>query len=70
MMRVPPRKPLNLERRPSVTSPAKPGAWIAQVAAMTQGGKLDTIPRPLPENATRLRRKLWERRREEQEQRA
>ncbi len=60
MMRVPPRPPLNLERRPSVKQ-AERGAWIADVRAMTRG-KLDTLPRPLPEGATRMRTKLYERR--------
>lgn len=68
-MRVPPRPPLNLERRPFTKPQAPKGAWIADVRAMTQG-KLDTVPRPLPANATRLRVKLWERRQQEQEQRA
>ncbi len=62
MMRVPPRKPLNLERRPSVKQQAPKGAWVDAVRQMTQGGKLDTVPRPLPANATRLRAKLYERR--------
>ncbi len=58
---TPQPKPLTLERRPSVKQREK-GAWIADVSAMTQGGKLDTLPRPLPEGASRTRRKLYERR--------
>lgn len=57
-------KPLTLERRPSVKQ-AERGAWIQLVREMTQG-KLDTLPRPLPEGASRIRRKLYERRRQEE----
>lgn len=60
---TPQPKPLTLERRPSVKQrPAL--SWIADVAEMTKG-KLDTLPRPLPEGASRLRVKLYERRRQE-----
>lgn len=66
-VKVPPTpqpKPLTLERRPSVKQrPAL--SWIADVAEMTKG-KLDTLPRPLPEGASRLRVKLYERRRQEE----
>ena len=55
----PPPKPLNLDRRPS-RKIAKTGAWIADIAAMTQGGRI--IPQPLPETATRLRKRLYARR--------
>jgi hypothetical protein len=60
-MRAVDPKPLTLERRPSVKQ-RQPGAWIDAVKAMTQGGKLDTVPRPLPEGASRLRVKLYDRR--------
>lgn len=56
----PPPKPLTLERRPSVKQ-QPPGHWIAAVAAMTRG-QLDTLPRPLPDGASRMRTKLYERR--------
>ncbi len=59
--RMAPQPPLTLERRPSVKQ-RPPSQWIADVATMTQGGKLDTLPRPLPEGASRTRRKLYERR--------
>ncbi len=55
-----PPKPLTLERRPSVKQ-QPPGHWIAAVRAMTRG-QLDTLPRPLPEGASRTRTKLYERR--------
>ncbi len=54
------KSPKNLERRPSVKQREK-GAWIADVRAMTRG-QLDTLPRPLPEGASRTRTKLYERR--------
>ncbi len=57
---TPQPKPLTLERRPSVKQ-QPPGHWIAAVAAMTKG-QLDTLPRPLSANATRLRQRLYERR--------
>ncbi len=55
------KSPKNLERRPSVKQ-QPPGHWVDAVRAMTKGGKLDTLPRPLPEGASRLRVKLYERR--------
>ncbi len=60
---TPQPKPLTLERRPSVKQQA-PGHWIDAVKAMTRG-QLDTLPRPLPEGASRTRTKLYERRMKE-----
>ncbi len=57
------RPPKNLERRPSAKQ-RQPGAWVADVKAMTRG-QLDTLPRPLPEGASRTRTKLYERRMKE-----
>ena len=50
---------------PRTPTPAKPNAWIAAIAAMMAGPEPMC---PLPENATRLRTRLYERR--EQERRA
>lgn len=63
---TPQPKPLTLERRPSVKQ-QPPGHWVDAVKAMTKG-QLDTLPRPLPEGASRTRRKLYERRIAEHEQ--
>ncbi len=57
---TPQPKPLTLERRPSVKQ-QPPGHWVDAVRAMTRG-QLDTLPRPLPEGASRTRTKLYERR--------
>ena len=58
----PPPKPLSLDRRPS-RKIAKTGAWIQDVAQMTQG-KLDTLSTPPPASASRLRHKLYARQQE------
>ncbi len=63
VLTTPHPKPLTLERRPSVKQQA-PGHWIDAVKAMTRG-QLDTLPRPLPEGASRTRTKLYERRMKE-----